>query len=122
MFAPCCVLRGRKVNDPNHFDDSNGHGEPMDDLTGFQRDILAVIADENGPCGADISHRLTGVYGDEHNLHSRLYMALDELRDEGHIADIETDEDERTRPLKLTDKGERKLRNDHRWRNTLFDT
>ncbi len=50
----------------------------MDDLTGFQRDLLYVIAGFDRPSGQDIKEEIEGYYSSEIN-HGRLYPNLDTL-------------------------------------------
>ncbi len=50
----------------------------MDDLTGFQRDLLYVIAGADQPSGQDVKEDIEGYYTTEIN-HGRLYPNLDTL-------------------------------------------
>lgn len=60
--------------------------QPLSDLTGFQRDLLFVIAhlDGENPNGVRIRRELREAYGDEIN-HGRLYQNLRELVNEGLV-------------------------------------
>lgn len=60
--------------------------QPLVDLTGFQRDVLFVIArlDGTNPNGVRIKQELREAYGDAIN-HGRLYQNLRELIDEGLV-------------------------------------
>ncbi|ELY62057.1 PadR family transcriptional regulator [Natronococcus jeotgali DSM 18795] len=50
----------------------------MDDLTGFQRDLLYVITGADQPSGQDIKDEIESYYSSEIN-HGRLYPNLDTL-------------------------------------------
>lgn len=60
--------------------------QPLAGLTGFQRDLLFVVASLNGtnPDGVRIKRELRENYDEEIN-HGRLYQNLRELVDEGLI-------------------------------------
>lgn len=74
----------------------------MRDLTGFQRDLLVVIAGLDSVKGLEIKDELDEYYGKEIN-HGRLYPNLDDLVDNGLV---EKDQiDERMNSYSLTDEG-----------------
>ncbi|RKD88939.1 PadR family transcriptional regulator [Halopiger aswanensis] len=50
----------------------------MNDLTGFQRDLLYVIAGDDQPSGQDVKEEVEQYYSNEIN-HGRLYPNLDTL-------------------------------------------
>ncbi len=83
----------------------------MDNLTGFQRDILYVTAGLDEPHGLAIKEELEDYYESEIQ-HGRLYPNLDTLVEEGLIEKGEIDK--RTNSYTLTDEGrtELKARND----------
>jgi len=56
----------------------------MDDLTGFQRDLLYVIAGANQPSGQDVKEEIEQYYSDEIN-HGRLYPNLDTVVNKGLV-------------------------------------
>jgi PadR family transcriptional regulator, regulatory protein PadR len=56
----------------------------MYDLTGYQRDVLCVIAGRDAPNGLTIKKALEEYYNAEHH-HSRLYPNLDTLVDKGLV-------------------------------------
>jgi len=56
----------------------------MDELTGFQRDLLYVIAGFDRPSGQDIKEEIDGHYSSEVN-HGRLYPNLDTLVNKGLV-------------------------------------
>ena len=84
----------------------------MHDLTGFQRDLLYVIADLNNPKGLAIKDELEGYYGAEIN-HGRLYPNLDTLVDKGLVEKGSIDD--RTNAYSLTQRGERELDARREW-------
>lgn len=56
----------------------------MDDLSGFQRDLLYVLAGAERPSGQDVKAALEPYYGAEINA-SRLYSNLDRLAGKGLV-------------------------------------
>ena len=84
----------------------------MDNLTGFQRDLLYVIAGMERPSGQEILDDINE-YIEQPVTHGRLYPNLDtlvenELVEKGQI-------DRRTNYYALTPKGERALRHRQDW-------
>jgi DNA-binding PadR family transcriptional regulator len=78
----------------------------MYDLTGFQRDLLVVIAGKEEPHGLAIKEELEEYYESDVN-HGRLYPNLDELVEKGLVEKGE--KDRRTNIYHLTQRGEREL-------------
>ncbi|MFB6224131.1 MAG: PadR family transcriptional regulator [Haloarcula sp.] len=78
----------------------------MYDLTGFQRDLLYVIAGLDEPHGLAIKEELENYYEGEVN-HGRLYPNLDTLVEKGLIEKGERDR--RTNFYTLTKRGQREL-------------
>jgi len=78
----------------------------MHDLTGFQRDLLYVIAGLDEPHGLAIKDELEGYYESEVN-HGRLYPNLDTLVEKGLVE--KGQRDRRTNFYTLTRRGEREL-------------
>lgn len=78
----------------------------MHDLTGFQRDLLLVIAGLNEPKGLDVNEELESYYGTEIR-HGRLYPNLDTLVNKGLVK--KGKHDLRTNKYILTDRGEREI-------------
>lgn len=74
-----------------------------DDLTRFQWDILAVLA-EGPDYGLGIKRALEDEYDEDRVRHGRLYPNLDELVEEGLVE--KSKRDERTNEYALTDAGE----------------
>lgn len=84
------------------------------DLTGFQRDILTVLAGGE-EYGLAIKRALGDRYGDEVN-HGRLYPNLDRLADAGLVTKRALDD--RTNGYSLTDRGRDVVRRQaQRWVN-----
>lgn len=84
----------------------------MYDLTGFQRDILYVVAGQHEPHGLAIKDELEDYYESEIH-HGRLYPNLDTLVDKGLIEKGQIDK--RTNYYSLTDRGQRELQARHDW-------
>jgi DNA-binding PadR family transcriptional regulator len=89
----------------------------MFNLTGFQRDLLWVIASMDRPSGQQIMTELTN-YFDTIN-HGRLYPNLDALVDEGLVE--KGQKDRRTNYYTITDDGLEMLRERRRWEDSLVD-
>ncbi|SDJ39285.1 PadR family transcriptional regulator [Natronorubrum texcoconense] len=84
----------------------------MDDLTGFQRDLLYVIAGADQPSGQDVKSEIEAYYSADIN-HGRLYPNLDtlvnkELVDKGQ-------HDRRTNYYEISEKGSRSIDDRQRW-------
>lgn len=90
----------------------------MDELTGFQRDLLYVIAGADQPSGQDVKDDIEGYYSAEIN-HGRLYPNLDtlvnkELIEKGQL-------DRRTNYYTITDSGEEAIIERREWENQYVD-
>ncbi|WP_440763734.1 PadR family transcriptional regulator [Natronorubrum sp. DTA7] len=84
----------------------------MDDLTGFQRDLLYVIAGADQPSGQDVKSEIESYYRADIN-HGRLYPNLDtlvnkELVDKGQ-------HDRRTNYYEISEKGSRSIDDRQQW-------
>lgn len=86
---------------------------PLSELTGFQRDILAVVADVGTPYGLRIKRELEHEYQTEIN-HGRLYPNLNDLVEAGFLE--KSERDKRTNEYTLSSAGRRALTADARWR------
>jgi DNA-binding PadR family transcriptional regulator len=84
----------------------------MHDLTGFQRDLLYVIAGLGEPKGLAIKDELEEYYETEIN-HGRLYPNLDTLVEKGLVTKGEIDK--RTNSYSLTRRGEREIADRDEW-------
>ena len=84
----------------------------MDDLTGFQRDILYAIAGQDEPHGLAIKDELEAYYEGEIN-HGRLYPNLDTLVEMGLVGKGE--KDKRTNSYTLTEHGWREIEDRFEW-------
>ncbi|SFC23738.1 Transcriptional regulator PadR-like family protein [Halobiforma haloterrestris] len=90
----------------------------MDDLTGFQRDLLYVIAGADQPSGQDVKDEIEQYYSAEIN-HGRLYPNLDtvvnkELVEKGQL-------DRRTNYYDITEEGEEMIENRREWESQYID-
>ncbi|SDD95383.1 PadR family transcriptional regulator [Natrinema hispanicum] len=84
----------------------------MDDLTGFQRDLLYVIAGADQPSGQDVKDEIEQYYSSEIN-HGQLYPNLDtvvnkDLVEKGQL-------DRRTNYYAITDEGEQAIEDRREW-------
>jgi PadR family transcriptional regulator PadR len=85
----------------------------MDDLTGFQRDLLYVIASFDEPHGLALRDELETYY--ERDIqHGRLYPALEKLITKDLIEKGE--QDRRTNFYALTPRGQRELTAHAEWK------
>ncbi|MFB6119778.1 MAG: PadR family transcriptional regulator [Halobacteriaceae archaeon] len=91
----------------------------MHDLTGFQRDLLYVIAGGDRPHGLAIKEELEEYYAGEIH-HGRLYPNLDQLVDKGLVEKGELDQ--RTNYYTLTNRGQRELEDRREWENTYLES
>ena len=90
----------------------------MHDLTGFQRDLLYVIAGADRPSGQDVKEEVEKYYSSEIN-HGRLYPNLDtlvtkELAEKGEL-------DRRTNYYAVTDTGEERIQERREWESQYVD-
>lgn len=90
----------------------------MNDLTGFQRDILYVTVGLEEPYGLAIKAELDDYYEQEIN-HGRLYPNLDELVDKGHLKKGELDR--RTNTYTVTKRGRREIEERREWENQYIE-
>ncbi|RQG95627.1 PadR family transcriptional regulator [Natrarchaeobius oligotrophus] len=91
----------------------------MDNLTGFQRDLLYVIAGDNRPSGQDVKDEVEQYYSSEIN-HGRLYPNLDtivnrELVEKGQL-------DRRTNYYDITDDGLEAIERRREWERQYMDS
>jgi PadR family transcriptional regulator, regulatory protein PadR len=91
----------------------------MDDLTGFQRDLLYVINGLDEPHGLGIKDELENYYATEVH-HGRLYPNLDALVHKGFVSKEELDR--RTNTYRLTERGERELEARREWEEQYVDS
>ncbi len=90
----------------------------MYDLTGFQRDLLYVIAGRERPHGLAIKEELEEYYEKEIH-HGRLYPNLDTLVDKGLVE--KGDKDRRTNFYTLTRRGRRELEDRRSWESEYVE-
>ncbi|MFD1648014.1 helix-turn-helix transcriptional regulator [Haloarchaeobius litoreus] len=91
----------------------------MHDLTGFQRDLLYVIAGLDEPKGLTVKDELEDYYQKEIH-HGRLYPNLDTLVDKGLVEKGQMDR--RTNFYKLTRRGRREIGDRGEWQAQYIDT
>lgn len=84
----------------------------MHDLTGFQRDLLYVIAGLDDPKGLAVKDELEDYYESEVH-HGRLYPNLDTLVDKGLVEKGSLDR--RTNFYTLTRRGRREIEDRNDW-------
>lgn len=84
----------------------------MYDLTGFQRDLLFVIAGLDEPHGLALKEDLDDYYETEIH-HGRLYPNLDDLVEKGLVE--KGSKDRRTNIYSVTKRGERELEARREW-------
>lgn len=84
----------------------------MHDLTGFQRDLLFVIAKLESPSGVEIKDELEKHY-DNNIRHGRLYPNLDTLVNARLVK--KTKRNDRSNEYLLRDRGKREIENHMRW-------
>ncbi len=90
----------------------------MHDLTGFQRDLLYVIAGADKPSGQSVKDEVETYYESEIN-HGRLYPNLDtlvnkELVEKGQL-------DRRTNYYAITDEGVERIEERREWESQYVD-
>jgi len=90
----------------------------MHDLTGFQRDLLYVIAGLEEPHGLALKSELQDYYENEIN-HGRLYPSLDTLVDKGLVE--KGQKDRRTNVYSLTRRGDREIEARREWKRQYLD-
>jgi DNA-binding PadR family transcriptional regulator len=96
----------------------DGSWRCMHDLTGFQRDLLTVIAGLDDPHGLAIKDEIEKYYETEIH-HGRLYPNLDTLVDKGLIEKGE--KDGRTNVYVLTRRGWREIEDRQDWEDQYVD-
>ena len=82
------------------------------ELTGFQRDILIILAGSTGKSGSDIKDTLEQYYDSEVN-HGRLYPNLDSLIELGYV--VKQSVDGRTNSYALTELGHSLIDSRKKW-------
>ncbi|MFB6267071.1 MAG: PadR family transcriptional regulator [Halodesulfurarchaeum sp.] len=91
----------------------------MYDLTGFQRDLLYVVAGLDQPHGLAIKDELEEKYESEIH-HGRLYPNLDTLVEKGLIDKGALDQ--RTNYYTVTRRGKREIEARREWEATYLDS
>ncbi|WP_089826533.1 PadR family transcriptional regulator [Halogranum amylolyticum] len=91
----------------------------MEELTGFQRDILYVISGIEEPYGLAIKDELENYYDHEVN-HGRLYPNLDTLVENDFVEKSALDR--RTNSYTLTESGYQALETRREWEDQYVQT
>jgi DNA-binding PadR family transcriptional regulator len=86
-------------------------------LTGFQRDLLYVVAGDTEQSGQEIKEELQPQYSTEIN-HGRLYPNLDTVVDRGYVEKGEIDR--RTNSYEITEQGREALVKRREWENRYY--
>ncbi|ELY91554.1 PadR family transcriptional regulator [Natrinema altunense] len=90
----------------------------MDDLTGFQRDLLYVIAGADQPSGQDVKDEVETYYNSEIN-HGRLYPNLDTLVNKDLVEKGQLDR--RTNYYEISDPGQQTIEQRREWEQQYID-
>ncbi|ADB63598.1 transcriptional regulator, PadR-like family (plasmid) [Haloterrigena turkmenica DSM 5511] len=90
----------------------------MHDLTGFQRDLLYVIAGADQPSGQNVKDEVEKYYSSEIN-HGRLYPNLDTLVDKEFVEKGELDQ--RTNYYAITGAGKERIQERREWEDQYID-
>ncbi|RQG90694.1 PadR family transcriptional regulator [Natrarchaeobius chitinivorans] len=91
----------------------------MDQLTGFQRDLLYVIAGADQPSGQDVKEDIETYYSAEIN-HGRLYPNLDTLVNKELVTKGQLDR--RTNYYAISDRGRQAIEDRREWEKQFLDT
>lgn len=84
----------------------------MDELTGFQRDLLYVVAGLEEPKGITVQRELESAYGSS-VIHARVYQNLDTLEEEDLVE--KGAKDARTNYYALTEDGREVIEERREW-------
>ncbi len=90
----------------------------MDDLTGFQRDLLYVIAGADQPSGQDVKDEIETYYSSDIN-HGRLYPNLDTLVNKELVEKGELDR--RTNYYAISEEGRQQIEQRQEWEAQYLD-
>jgi PadR family transcriptional regulator, regulatory protein PadR len=90
----------------------------MEEITGFQRDLLYVIAGADHPSGQDVKDEVESYYANEIN-HGRLYPNLDTLVNKDLVEKGELDR--RTNYYALSNEGDEAIQRRREWESQYID-
>ena len=90
---------------------------PLESLSAFQRDLLAIVADNEGAIGSTLKDQVEEARREE-ITNGRHYRNLDELVHEGFVEKRKT---EPSNSYYLTDEGRERLEDDLRWRQLRLE-
>lgn len=91
----------------------------MHDLSGFQRDVLYVLATESGLCGLSVKRQLSSYYPHKQINDAQLYPNLERLEEKGMVN--KEKRDGRTNEYKLTPRGGREIEARREWEETHIE-
>ena len=91
----------------------------MDDLTGFQRDLLYVIAGADQPSGQDVKDEVEMYYSSEIN-HGRLYPNLDTLVNKDLVEKGQLDR--RTNYYEISTDGRQAIEERRKWEQQYLNS
>ncbi|WP_411966322.1 PadR family transcriptional regulator [Haloferax sp. YSMS24] len=89
----------------------------MFELTGFQRDLLYVIAGAERPSGQEIKEMISADVGEVN--HGRLYPNLDALVEQGYVN--KGQHDRRTNFYEMSEKGRESIMDRRTWEDQHVD-
>ncbi|ELZ97951.1 DNA binding domain-containing protein [Haloferax mucosum ATCC BAA-1512] len=89
----------------------------MFELTGFQRDLLYVIAGAERPSGQEVKEMISADVGEVN--HGRLYPNLDALVEQGYVN--KGQHDRRTNFYEMSEKGRESIIERREWENQHVD-
>lgn len=90
----------------------------MDDLTGFQRDLLYVIAGADQPSGQDVKDEIESYYSADIN-HGRLYPNLDTLVNKALVEKGQLDR--RTNYYEISEQGLQTIEERREWERQYIE-
>lgn len=109
-----CFIHHTIYENMRNIDTTSTLTENMNDLTGFQRDLLWAVRGLEEPHGLAIKEELEEYYNTDVH-HGRLYPNLDALVDKGLVKKGQLDK--RTNKYEATDRGYRELEARREWEN-----
>lgn len=89
------------------------------ELTALQRDILYVVANEDGITGVEVRRKIEDLYDTDYRR-ATIYDAIRELRKEGLVQ--VTDESGRSKLVGITVRGMSAIESHHMWEWSMLHT
>lgn len=112
------LASGEGVVSHHTYINHRGRYRNMDDLTGFQRDVLIVVAGLSTPHGLAVKAELESYYPSEVH-HGRFYPNLNTLVNKGLVEKQEREDDSRAYDYTLTARGQDVLEARREWERSL---